>query len=316
MRQDAVAVHRKHHPRLTWRSNINRSLPGRRSDRTIKSHQRAQREHRTACNHALSVLWQSISLVPSTRSSPMSPYIALRAMFVHVWNIEMLFKHQDIFHSVPFLYLMITSLSESSLRTLDHDIKGAGFTKVRHPTPSLTNELHDLREQLEQFENLVNMNNTYMRPNVIVFFTELRLTHNFTMSPKKTHEDLLLRSQKLSTFLMETLQLLMNILSIMDSQKNLEQSSQSVLLGSLAAIYLPIGAATGIFGMNLKELNDSGQHIWWFVVISIGLGLVSAALWWLATKRRWWHARIGIGPGTCWVASSSRAVEKAVLYGS
>lgn len=36
-------------------------------------------------------------------------------------------------------------------------------------------------------------------------------------------------------------------------------------------IYAPLSCAAGVFGMNLRQLNDSGLEVWWFVGVAFAL---------------------------------------------
>lgn len=45
----------------------------------------------------------------------------------------------------------------------------------------------------------------------------------------------------------------------------------------MAFCFLPISLSTGIFGMNIQDINSTGHHIWAFFVTTIVL-LVAAAL--------------------------------------
>lgn len=44
----------------------------------------------------------------------------------------------------------------------------------------------------------------------------------------------------------------------------------------MAFVYVPINLATSIFGMNLQQLNQSGQNIWLFVITALICLLVTA----------------------------------------
>ena len=51
----------------------------------------------------------------------------------------------------------------------------------------------------------------------------------------------------------------------------------------LAAMYLPLNLATGVFGMNIQEIDGTG-HWMWTVVITAALMLVTTGLFWWAVK--------------------------------
>ena len=47
-----------------------------------------------------------------------------------------------------------------------------------------------------------------------------------------------------------------------DSAVMREQARRATLLTILAAIYLPLTLVTGVFGMNIKEINDGAPRFW------------------------------------------------------
>jgi Mg2+ and Co2+ transporter CorA len=75
---------------------------------------------------------------------------------------------------------------------------------------------------------------------------------------------------------METFQLLMSSISMQDSQASIEQARRSTRLTQLAFIYVPLSFVTGIFGMNIKELNGSVLDFWAVFVCLIAVVLVTA----------------------------------------
>lgn len=77
---------------------------------------------------------------------------------------------------------------------------------------------------------------------------------------------------------METFQLLMNTVVIRDSQYSiaqteqaLKQTEQTVFLIRLAAVYLPLSLAIGLFGMNLHEINEATPQVWAFIIVVVAL---------------------------------------------
>jgi hypothetical protein len=81
----------------------------------------------------------------------------------------------------------------------------------------------------------------------------------------------------------DTFQLLIGAIAIKDSeiQKKLARESKlqarrSTALTALAAIYLPLSLTTGVFGMNILEI-DQGKPRYW-TVLAMGLGLLVVTL--------------------------------------
>lgn len=59
------------------------------------------------------------------------------------------------------------------------------------------------------------------------------------------------------------------------SRRNGERSTQLTLL---AAIYLPLTLATGVFGMNIKDINQDEVRYWWPIILAIVLMIPSAVV--------------------------------------
>ena len=90
-------------------------------------------------------------------------------------------------------------------------------------------------------------------------------------------------------FLMDTYQLLMSSISVLDSQTSIDQARRAQTLTQLALIYVPFSFVTSIFGMNVKEINGSPLPMWvpvaaFLVVSACTLGILF--LWrWKQTSR-------------------------------
>jgi Mg2+ and Co2+ transporter CorA len=56
-----------------------------------------------------------------------------------------------------------------------------------------------------------------------------------------------------------------------------QQAQRATLLTILAVIYLPLTLVTAIFGMNIKEINDSGPRFWVCIVGLLVIGGGTAA---------------------------------------
>jgi hypothetical protein len=92
--------------------------------------------------------------------------------------------------------------------------------------------------------------------------------------------DLLEQSFNLKQETTDTFQLLIGAIAIRDSevQKQLARESRiqarrSTALTALAAIYLPLSLTTGIFGMNVSEINQAQPKYW--AVLALGFGLLA-----------------------------------------
>lgn len=95
----------------------------------------------------------------------------------------------------------------------------------------------------------------------------------------------------------EELQVAVGAVQVKDAQVTQTQTNMTVVLTILAAIYLPMTLVTGIFGMNVAEINRiaNSPKAWlvvvaWVVsiVVTVGSGLLVWKLWklWTAKKAR------------------------------
>lgn len=80
----------------------------------------------------------------------------------------------------------------------------------------------------------------------------------------------------------DTFQLLIGAIAIKDSeiQKEIAQESRlqarrSTALTALAAIYLPLSLTTGVFGMNVVEIEEGKPKYWAALAVAIGLLVVT-----------------------------------------
>ena len=97
---------------------------------------------------------------------------------------------------------------------------------------------------------------------------------------------------KLQSFLIDTFQLLMSSLAVRDSRLNIEQALMSAeearlsgeqarrnaWLTQLASIYLPLSVVTGIFGMNIKEMDERKPSFWWVIVVLVVLVVLTVGI--------------------------------------
>lgn len=75
-----------------------------------------------------------------------------------------------------------------------------------------------------------------------------------------------------------------------EAQRSLQQAEGLSKLTFIAFIFVPLSFTTSFFGMNIDELNSSGQPIWTWFVLSVPILALSVLAWWLnrARRRRVW----------------------------
>jgi hypothetical protein len=81
----------------------------------------------------------------------------------------------------------------------------------------------------------------------------------------------------------DTFQLLLGSSAVRDAEtqkvlarESKVQAKRATALTALAAVYLPLSLATGVFGMNISEINGGIPKYW--AVLALGLGLLVASL--------------------------------------
>lgn len=144
----------------------------------------------------------------------------------------------------------------------------------------INNRLHDLRHDLDTLHGEVLMAKTYLIPELVAACDQLKPYK----APMSILEEVYAESANLERFLMDTFQLLMSSISVLDAQTSIQDAKRSSLLTQLATIYVPLSFVTGVFGMNVKEINDSPRSIWIFVVTLLVVGGFTVGSLWLTRQ--------------------------------
>ena len=168
----------------------------------------------------------------------------------------------------PFIYLLSHSVHESNLRHLKAEISYISFNSIRNPDPSINNALHDLRQSLAELESNLTETIKYVPKEVSTYYPQHHIYYSQPryysrqQTPIEEHERVLAATKELSAFLMQTFQLFISSITVRESQQNSEIARRSTQVAMLAFIYVPLSFVTGVFGMNVVELNGEGVHIW------------------------------------------------------
>jgi hypothetical protein len=217
-----------------------------------------------------------------------SLFDCLNSVFSYKWHFHILFLERSPFNTIlrpcTLIYLFSASLWDTNLRFLQVEIKRLSFDDILQPTTQTNKELHYNRRDLVLLRDGVIEALDYI-PNDVAKWYESRVTANpdkWMRTPSKTLIRILSDEEKLSQFLMDSFQLLLSSLSTRDSQTSLEQATRGQRLTQLAFIYVPLSFVTGIYGMNLKELNDSPLSVWVMVVSTmIVIACTICAFWFI-----------------------------------
>lgn len=275
-------------------------------DAPLRYDQAFQRPHESRRGPTLHFTYSrnygGILLPPPSGTSLCHLFAALAVIFGHRWQVIYIFESDGAFANVPFLYLMSHSLWESNRRDLDRQIRHVSFRSIRNPNLQISDSLHDMREDLAILHDNLAKTIWYVRPDVKAYFENLAKVSADVASrrnPLQRLPDILAQTEKLHDFFIETFQLLVNTIVVRDSQnslkqaeqallqtkESLEQTRQSIFLSRLAAVYLPLSVATGVFGMNLREINGAMPRAWAFVVVLLGLLLLTAGPFYFGNQR-------------------------------
>lgn len=211
---------------------------------------------------------------------------ALINTFKHLWTMMVVLDNDIVVNPEVFVYMFTTSTVEYRLNKLRGHIRQVSFHAIRAPGIAITDSLHDAREDMIYMRDAINETFNSINERDWKLFEELSQRSGDTNMQgfMSRMQSLVVGGKELHEFFVETLQILAQTISIRDSQnsikqakESLEQTKQATMLTRLAAIYLPLSISTGIFGMNLQEINNSAPKLWTFIVTLVGLGILTIA---------------------------------------
>lgn len=205
---------------------------------------------------------------------------SLAMFFGHGWHLRALFHLMDMSPNWPYylVYMLSASLWRKNLEHLDRKIKEISFNDIRRPSLDTNGLLHDHRQDLSIFQAEVQHTRDGMPPFVAQQFDEVAQEEAFknliNLLPESAFRSLVDDSEKLSRFLMDSFQLLLSSVSV-------DQAARGTLLTRLAFLYVPLSFVTGIFGMNITEING-GTPRWWTLLVSLVVVIAcTAAFFWV-----------------------------------
>ncbi|KAL9620111.1 MAG: hypothetical protein Q9160_005317 [Pyrenula sp. 1 TL-2023] len=228
---------------------------------------------RTTCRFRYSQSRGGLPLPQLFSQQSYSLFESFRSLFQHTWHIAFMFNGiPGVLPAHALLYMFSSSIWETNLRFLDSDIKRISFRDLRDPKDSTNDDLHDRREDLEDLKALISETVTWVPPTLPRYYEKLserRVDGAYSTfgSPIENLRRVRQDADRLQSFLNDTFQLLMSSIAVRDSRSSMEQARRSAWLTQLASLYLPLSVLTGIFGMNLKEINGSSVPFWWSIVV-------------------------------------------------
>lgn len=161
-----------------------------------------------------------------------------------------------------------------NIQHLDKAIKRVSFVNAKKPRDDADTTLYKLREELDYLKAEVRQIIRCAPPSLAEYFVASATRHeSSTGTPLKYLEHIAEDAVALEEFLTTSLNLLLASIA-------LENGRRADKLTWFAAVYIPLSFVTGIFGMNLRELNGSTLSLWvCFAVLAMVLVLTVALTW-------------------------------------
>jgi len=226
---------------------------------------------------------------------------SLHRFFSHPWHFHVMFaKRSDgkvglapetIFH------LLVSSTWSENLQILDRTTKRISFDDIRRPSIDTNDKLHDQRRDIVDLISHAGMALKWIPPSVrqdLDAVKEMLPAAKYIGYPDAILEDLVFEAGSLEKFLMDTFNLLLSSVSVQEAELSKERALRGQSLAQLAFVYVPLSFVTGVFGMNVKEINGSPTSVWAAVVMLVvtitvtGILIVVSRLWNQYSKRNSW----------------------------
>lgn len=227
------------------------------------------------------------------------PFRSLTSSLQHKWVHNYLFTPAAAEHKTPtaisahaMLYVLADATWQSNMKYLDAEVKRVSFDHVNKPTASSGKELHGLRQDLDFLKTEIRRTLRYVPPPLETHFANGRDawgdiggvpgSSKPRLTPLEYLRGILDDADGLENFLTNSLHILLASIAQRDSER-------ADMLTRLAAVYIPLSFVTGVFGMNLRELNGSSLPIWvCFEVLAVVL-ILTIVLVQISEKLRVWQ---------------------------
>lgn len=188
--------------------------------------------------------------------------------------------HPSAVRAHPLLYVLADFAWTYNLQLLDDRVKKVSFENMQSPRRETATTMHNLREELNYLKAQVGNMIRYTPPDLIRYFDSESSDRSSQpgVPPVSSSQHIADDAKALEKFLTSSLELLMMSIALGDSQRAERDSKRADMLTVLAAVYVPLSFVTGIFGMNLRELNDSSLPVWVCLEVLGVVLLVTAAI--------------------------------------
>ena len=204
-----------------------------------------------------------------------SLYESLQQFFSHSWHFDIL-THQSL-SAETILYLVVASTCATNFRYLDRNIRRIAFKDIRQPSLHINDYLHECRQNLTNLRAEVSNAKKWI-PKLVREELEMIQASidsgGYVGFPDTVLDEISAEAETAERFLMETFQLLMSSISVLDSEISIQQAHSGQKLTQLAIIYVPLSFVTSVFGMNIKEINGSPTSAW-VCVVALAIAVTS-----------------------------------------
>ena len=217
----------------------------------------------------------------------------LYGFFSHPWHLHIMFAGREALNTRlspgTMLHLVASSLWAQNLRSLERTIKTISFEDIRWPNTSINDRLHDQRHDLVYLISSLAMTIKWIPQSVRMELEAIKddlPAAKYIGYPDSALQETAQEAAALERFLMDTFNLLLSSVSVLGAERSIEQTNRGQMLTRLAFIYIPLSFVTGVFGMNLKEINGSPLSAWVVAITLVVTGICTVLV--LATLR-WWQ---------------------------
>lgn len=215
--------------------------------------------------------------------------------FSHQWHLKIMFAGTTTtairFTPETMLHLMASSLWTRNLRTLRRNIEIISFEDIRRPSIAINNKLHDQRHDLVYLTSSLAMTMKWIPRSIRTELDDIGadLPGIYVGYPDLTLQETAQDATALERFLMDTFNLLLSSVGVLEAENSTAQAHRGQTLTMLAFIYVPLSFVTGIYGMNIGEINGSRLSVW--VVVLTLVVTILCTIFVLMTVRSWQQHR-------------------------
>lgn len=201
------------------------------------------------------------------------------AYFLDRTDRESLLKGMDAGGIDDFLYKASVMECDYSLIVLAQEVKRFRYQDICYGGMGVNEKLFNVRKVLHRLKTCVDENLAYeekyqSHPAANNAAGEKILRRDFSrLATRIAHYEESL--QWSLNQLMTTMNFRNNVAGFRHMEATSQQTQSMNILSSMASMYVPLTCATGIFGMNLKEINDSPLRLKMFMWVFLGMAMIS-----------------------------------------